>query len=483
MLPARVEQQNIKVHYYPERTLLKFHRSDKFYRSLMGPVGSGKSTACCWEIMRRAMEQAPGPDGIRRTRWVVVRNTYRELEDTTVKTWLDWFPEEQTGPYSKADKAHRIKFGDVEFEVLFRALDRPEDVKKLLSLELTGAWVNEAREVPKSIIDTLGDRVGRFPSQRVGGPTWQGVFLDTNPPDDDSWLYKLAEVQRHEDQVLQNTWDFFKQPGGLVEIGGKFISNPLAENLQNLPKDYYVTRQAGKSLDHIRVYYCNQYGFVVDGKAIYPEYADAIHCSTHDLSPIRGLDIYVGLDFGLTPAAVFAQRMPNGRWIWFEEIVTENMGIVRFCDLLIPKLQGEYAGFNFHIFGDPSGVAKAQTDEKTVFQILEAKGIPAIPAPSNNPTLRREAVAQPLSRLIDGKPGLIISPRMKTVRKGMAGGYCYKRIQVKGDERYRDQPDKNKYSHVCEAGQYAMLGAGEGQSLLTPGSGEQARGGYVPDRT
>ena len=48
---------------------------------------------------------------------------------------------------------HNIKKGDVELEVIFLALDRPEDVKKLLSLELTGVWVNEAREIPKSIID------------------------------------------------------------------------------------------------------------------------------------------------------------------------------------------------------------------------------------------------------------------------------------------------------------------------------------------
>ena len=90
----------------------------------------------------------------------------------------------------------------------------------------------------------------------------------------------------------------------------------------------------------------------------------------------------------------------------------------------------------------------------------------AAPAPTNDYTKRRESVAMCLSRLIDGEPGLIIHPNCKTLRKGMAGGYNYKRIQVTGEERYRDMPDKGKYSHVCEAGQYMLVGAGEAKTLV-----------------
>jgi hypothetical protein len=39
-------------------------------------------------------------------------------------------------------------------------------------------------------------RVGRYPSLRVGGPSWTGIIMDTNPPDDDSWWYKLAEEDK-----------------------------------------------------------------------------------------------------------------------------------------------------------------------------------------------------------------------------------------------------------------------------------------------
>jgi len=415
------------------------------------------------EIMRRAQEQKPSPDGIRRTRWAVIRNTYRELQDTTCKTWLGWFDEDYFGRFNWGDMAHRISTGDIEIEVLFRALDRPQDVKKLLSMELTGAWVNEAREVPKSIIDGLSDRVERYPGMRDGGPTWAGVMADTNPPDVDHWWYRLAEIDR------PTGWEFFRQPGGLVKQKDQFVANPHAENLSNLPggHEYYLKRMAGKKDDHIQVYYCSEYGFVIDGKPIYSEYVDSLHCTKEVLQPIKGLKVYIGIDFGLTPAAVFAQKLPNGRWIWLDELVSEDMGISRFADLLKPKMLSEYRGHEFEIWGDPAGDIRAQTDETTPFQILQAKGIPAQPAPTNDFIQRRESVSTALSRIVDGKPGLLISPKCEVTRKGMSGGYCFKRVQVAGDEKFHDKPDKNKFSHVCEAGQYLMIGAGEGEALIS----------------
>lgn len=442
-------------------TLRKVHRDSSFYRGVMGPVRSGKSTGMSMEIMRRVMEQRAGKDGIRRSIWAIVRNTYGELRDTTLKTWMMWFPQEYFGKFNRQEMIHRLDFNDVYAEVMFRALDRPDDVAKLLSMELTGAWVNEAREVPKAIVDTLGDRVGQYPPPARGGCSWSGVMMDSNPPDEDHWWYKLAEEERPEG------WQFFRQPGGLVERGLEFYINPKAENLNNLNEgaDYYLKRLPGKSKDYIRVYYCAQYGFVIDGKPVIPEYIDAVHCATEPLTPVQGVKLYIGLDFGLTPAAIFMQRLPSGRWIWLDELCAEDMGISRFADVLKPKIANEYRGFEIEIYGDPSGDYRAPTDERTPFQILDVKGIKAIPAPTNDFTIRRESIAVPLQRFIGGKPGLMISPKCKRARKGLAGGYCYRRMKVSGDERFHDKPDKNLYSHPVEAGGYALLGGGEGEQL------------------
>lgn len=454
-----MSKKDVTLDYYSEPTINEFHLSDKFYRLLIGPVGSGKSTGCCMELMRRAMQQRPSQDGIRRSRVVVVRNTYRELKDTTVKTWLDWFPEDYFGPVNKQEMTHRAKFKDVDLEVLFRALDRPGDIKKVLSLEVTAAWLNEVREIPKGIVDAVGDRVGRYPAVKDGGCTWSGVIADTNPPDEDHWIYRIAEEER------PDNWAVFRQPGGVIEVDGEFFPHDGAENLAHLEADYYKKRLGGKSKDWIRVYYCGQYGFVREGKPVHPEYVDAVHCA-HDVIPADPKrPLYIGVDFGLTPAAVFAQQDVRGRWYWIDELVTEDMGCVRFAELLSAKLTREYAGYETEIWGDPAGDERAQTDESTPFKILQAAGIDARKCFSNDPVIRRESVSVPLGRLIDGKPGLMLSPKCKVTRKGMAGGYCYRRVQIAGDERYHDKPDKNRYSHPVEAGEYLMVGAGEGRAL------------------
>lgn len=440
-----------QINYRPPGSVARaFMLSDAFFRGLMGPFGSGKSTACIMEILRRAKEQKIGADGKRKTRWAVIRNTYPELRTTTIKSWHQWVPAQLGRWVDTGPPTHHLQEGELDLEVLFIALDRPDDIAKLLSMELTGAWVNEAREVPKAVIDGLTGRVGRYPSVLMGGCSWSGIIADTNPPDQDHWWYKLAE------EVRPEGWAFFKQPGG---------RDPDAENVENLPQNYYQRQVAGKDEDWVKVYVDGQYGFVRDGKPVYPEFRDSLHCKQFDL--VHGWPIYVGIDFGLTPAAVFGQRSPMGQWRWHSELVTEDMGAKRFAELLRGAMHERYPGFHFaSITGDPAGEGRAQTDETTPFQILRAASIPANPAPTNDFTKRRESVAACLTRIIDGQPGLMVHPQCVQLRKGMAGGYNYKRIQVTGEERYRDVPDKGMYSHVCEAGQYMLVGAGEARLLV-----------------
>ena len=428
-----------------------FLHSNDFVRGIRGPFGSGKSTVCCVDILRRALAQTPGPDGVRRSRWAIVRNTYPELKTTTIKTWHGivsphvghWV---DTGP-----PTHHLTDTDLDCEIMFLALDSQSDVKKLLSMDLTGAWVNEAREVPKSVLDGLTARVGRYPSLSQGGPTWFGVILDTNPPDTDHWWYKLAEESRPEG------FDFFAQPSGLAAN---------AENASNLPKGYYQRLCQGKSEDWIKIYVRGEYGFVQDGKPVYAEYSDAVHFR-QDLEPLAGVPLFIGLDFGLTPAAAIGQRDALGRWRWLDEVVTEHMGAIRFAKQLKERLNSKWGAFKVEaITGDPAGNQPLGDDEEnTVFKVLKANGIDAKPASTNDFTPRREAVAKALGSLVDGVPGFLIGPECRILRKAMMGGYRYKRIQISGDERYHDKPDKNAFSHVAEALQYAMLGGGEGRAV------------------
>ena len=462
--------------YNPSATAIQFHNSDKFIRALMGPIGSGKSVACCMELLYRAMTQEPNDKGERKSRWCVIRNSYRELQDTTINTFFDWVPKD-LGTFKNMDMKWTVKERQADgtilnLEVMFRALDKPNDVKKLLSLELTGAFINEAREVPKPILDMLQGRVGRYPNKRDGGPSWYGIIMDTNPPDEDHWWYRMFEESQEKDFVC------FRQPSGLSE---------KAENVENLPNKYYERLSAGKDEEWVKVYVHGEYGFVQDGKVIVPEYTDSLHC-VHDLGLNESTrTLHVGVDFGLTPAAVIAQISPmDGQIQVIDEVVTEDMGAVRFGRRVNSLINTHYDSLPIEGWGDPAGDQRAQTDETTPFLVMRKAGVPLLPAPTNDFTLRRESVAKLLTTLtMMGRPQLVISPKCRMLRKGLAGGYKYRRLNVVGAEKYAEKPDKNMYSHVCEALQYLCVGMGHGLQLVSMGSHynnqtQAANGDYDP---
>jgi hypothetical protein len=236
------------VNFRPPPTVARFLSSNAFARVVKGPVGSGKSTGCVMEIPRRAIEQAPF-DGVRRSRFLIMRNTYRELEDTTRKTFEQWVPaiggewQESFGDWQEKDFQFEMRFAlpdgtTVESDVLFRSLDRAQDIRKLLSLELTGAYVNELREIPKQAIDVLESRLGRYPSKAQGGPTWFGWWGDTNPWPSAHWGAKLFKKP-------PEGYELYMQPSGL---------SVKAENIENLPDGYYERLCRGKDQEYVDVY-------------------------------------------------------------------------------------------------------------------------------------------------------------------------------------------------------------------------------------
>ena len=134
----------LKLDFSKSPTIWKFLQDKSFVRGLIGPVGSGKSYACCAEIFKRAIQQKPSPrDGIKRTRFVIVRNSYPMLKTTTLKTWLELFPEHIYGPVHHSPPiTHHIKLpsregaAGIDCEVIFLALDQPKDTRKLSAFSI-----------------------------------------------------------------------------------------------------------------------------------------------------------------------------------------------------------------------------------------------------------------------------------------------------------------------------------------------------------
>ncbi len=456
--------------YKPSMTGELFGKDNTFVQLVMGAYGSGKSTMCIQKIVEQACKMPKWHNGRRRSKWLIIRNTSGELQSTTLQTWLTWFGE--LGDIKKRQKpllTYEHTFNDghgiIELELVFIALDRDEDIRKLKSIEATGAYINELSEVPQAVLHHLIGRVNhRYPSQAFcSEPYWSGVICDTNPPDSDHWIYKDFELNP------TDNYKIFHQPSGLMlnEDGsiqkdkkGNCIANPNADNYENLSPDYYVKLAEKRSEGFVKVYCVGDYGIVENGKRVYPEYNDDIH-SAQNVTAIQGLPIHTCFDFGLTPACVVFQITPRGRVLVLKEYLGEDIGIRTFVqNVVLPQLPID---FPYNKLGvcecDPSGLASdGIVEELSCIGELISLGLNARAAHTNDPVTRISSVRYFLNTMIDGQPAFQINrENCSVLRKGFVNGYVFKRLSVTGDERYQDKPNKNKYSHCHDALQYGMM--------------------------
>jgi hypothetical protein len=438
----------MSLNYVAPRTIGNFMASDKFVRLMVGPVGSGKSMGAIMEMLRRSCEQAPNAQGIRKTRWAIVRNTLPQIKQTCLADIQQYIS--PICNYRLSDSTIHVSmkddtYGKIESEWLMIPLDSKEDQQRLLSLNLTGAWVSEFREIPISIIDALAGRVGRYPSKAIVPPTWWGIIGESNPPDEDSDWYQKLEIE------TPPNWGVFKQPGGL---------DPMAENKENLPPDYYENLVANNTPDWVDVHVHANYGKSLSGQAVFrstfrPEW----HVVYGGLSPSTMTPLMVAQDFGRTPAALICQVDAYGRLLVFREITSADMGIEKFAaEYLRPTLLRCYPGASAFVIADPAGRDKNQTNEVSPFDALRKARFSVYAAPTNQIEPRLRAVEEYFMRASQGGPALIIDggncPQLVLALKSK---YRYKRRQT-GD--LDDKPEKtHPWSDLADCLQYAALGS------------------------
>ena len=438
----------MKIDYTPEPIAARFIRSKAFYNFIIGPVGSAKTTAILFKILYHAQMQAAGPDGIRRTRWVVVRNTAPQLKDTTINSFMTWFKPGQMGKWVASRTMFVFEFGDVYAEVLFRPLDTPDDVSRVLSLEVTGAILDEFVEIPKEIVEALSGRCGRYPSSHEGGATWWGMWGASNPGNEDQWWYDWLDIEDRGERPANMA--YFEQPSGF---------SPHAENLGNLPggRGYYDNLAVGKSKEWIKQFIEVEWGYSLSGKPVYKVFNPELHVAKEPIRFDPKGNIVIGFDAGLTPSAIFGIQDAYGRVLVLDELVSENMGAQRFCrELLIPKMNERFHSNTFTVVCDPAVVQRAQTNEAAVRDILEEElGFDVETAYSNALADRLNAVESKLLRLTPIGPAYLIDPRCKVLIRGFRSGYMYD-VNTKGV--VSPKPSKNEYSHPHDANQYMCMG-------------------------
>lgn len=455
--------------YTPPPTVKQFIKhylpGQLFYDWIVGPVGSGKTTGIFFKLVHMASLQAPGPDGIRRSRAVVVRNTAPQLKDTTLKSWFTWFKDGQAGTWAITDKVFTLRFNDVECEVLFRPLDTPDDVARVLSLELTFAIIDEFVQIPEEIVNALSARLGRYPAKKDGGATNWGMWGSSNPETEDNWWFEMLHntekcwrVEPGEDltaatkreQLLRNTTTlpnatYFCQPSGFA---------PTAENLEHLPggAGYYVNQAQGKSDAWVGQFVRAEWGFSVRGKPVVPMFSGTVHVSKTPLKYNPLLPIVVGADPGIGGTAwIFGQEDHHGRLLVLGEVVTEGVGATRFVnEYAKPYIRRRFPNAQVIVAPDPAANNRTQTDEKTVVDVYR-KHFPVKIETNNRLPKRLDAIDHYVARLTEVGPALLIDEAAcPTLVRALKGGWRY-RMDEKRAVLASPEPEKNAYSHPGDA--------------------------------
>ena len=438
-----------------------FLASRKFIKGICGPVGGGKSTVALMDLFNRVIAQEPY-DNVRRTKVGILRNTSAQLRATVkplIDTWFGAMVRGQMGRWTQTQGMlvfeARFKLNDgtvVHSDFMMLAADTPDDVRRLLSLELSFAWVEESREVDPEVFSGLQGRVNRYPSRAMGGVTYPGVIFSTNPPPLGTFWHEMLTKPAANAQV-------FMQPPALLENGS---INPDAENLENLAPDYYENLIEGKTEEWVNVYLRNKFGQGGMGRPVFrSSFKPSFHVSKDTLKavPQSIAPLVIGMDNGLQAAAVMMQQDMRGRVNALSECFVpedETMGVETFLDhLLIPHLRARYPMFKpasilFSV--DPACYQRSQVNEETIAQAIQKRGFNVVRASTNDPERRVQSVEGLLGRQIDGQAGMLIDPSCVHLADALSWGYRYKATSS-GALAF----EKNHYSHTAEAFQYGCL--------------------------
>jgi hypothetical protein len=148
---------------------------------------------------------------------------------------------------------------------------------------------------------------------------------------------------------------------------------------------------------------------------------------------------------------IIGQEDLDGRLIVLAELVQTGFGTTRFVqEKLRPYLKRRFPDAELIIAPDPAAGNRAQNDEKTAVDILK-RYFPVKVETNNRLPLRLDAIEHYTTRLVGGKPALVIDARECPILvRALKGGWRYaldKHENMKPDAA----PEKNPYSHPGDA--------------------------------
>ena len=499
--------------------LMSYDAGVKF-KCIRGPIGDGKSVGCCMYLVHKSQQQKVievtekgRTFKVRWSKWLIMRHTFKSLDETIVETWNQWFGDKTrwvSNPYEGRYEDYAPDGVLTRIDFICLASESKNIMNDLQSLELSGAWINEAIQCPYRVVAKVFTRLRRFNPAPMSGVklTDFHVIMDTNAPNETNWWREKEEIEQ------PDGWMFFVCPPAVLEERDaatgrvRYVPNDVrnaerhrrrpAENVREIDGgyhegfSYWMDMLSVLDEDDIRMLLMNQFGLSVAGLGVFSDVWNALrHRGAAGEAKIkRGLPVLGGMDCGRTPAVSLGQMMPNGRLVVQREATTWNqrlnngrggldrMDVVTFFDeRLLPVLvrDYDYPNCRLTIFADPAGKNFNEVVSISAIQRLQAeRGVNIIPCDKvpaldgstldvtngNSPEIRISAVKRELKQ-----DNLQICEECRMLCEAMAGRYCFeKRRSARGDgaEEYSDKPDKGMWSHVADSLQYLCLAVFKG---------------------
>lgn len=437
---------------------------------LVGPRGSGKTIADQKKVAVEAQRVRPGADRWRRYVLGVWRQKYDSLWKATIPSWWMLFPKDLAGSQwtgaSPRAAMHRIRFqdkwGEIEIIAHFMAFGDIADPEDLRGLQFTDILLPEMDTLPKELMTGLIPCLGRDPPPEVTGRQGK-IYGSMNAPDVLNWTYRSFF-----EKPLAG-FKLYRQPGGL---------HPDAENLQSYAttedptgRSYYVrmTELYADTPHLIRRMVHGIPGVTRATDLVYDKFDELTMLSLVTLVPEQALPVIVGIDGGLTPAAVYMQEMSDGQLRVYAEIALERGGMEELATAMLALEARRFRGCEFHTVCDPAmkagedsdtDNARAQrvskgSDRQRLAKLLGRKVQLAV---TQEPTRRWDAVRAKISlNLGPGRPGYLLDPSCKGLLRGKLQTYQFRKLRGTNDLS-SVQPTFD--THVADGEQYGALECG-----------------------
>jgi PBSX family phage terminase large subunit len=410
----------------PWPTQAEFHQSKAKFKAFGGGWGCGKTKACCQEAIMLSLS-------VPNNRGVIGRNSYRELQDTTMATFFEELEAyEKVIGHPLGDPRFGMSNGVPGFneskmiykfappyssEVLFRYFEgRWKEGEHLKSLNIGWFFIDEAIDVAYAIYRQLTGRLRLPHGQRVG-------LLATNPASKSHWIYKRFVEKADENHVL--------------------FTMDTEEN-KALPVDYVDELYGTLDEEEIKRY---MRGLWIAFKGlVYHSFDREKHLADLRKFDFRQWKVYIGVDFGYPSPSVMEPAAFNGSEIKllpdFYKGECNSDDLIEEAKVMHERFQG-----NELFVADPSG--------SDIIARMQNAGLNVIPASyrsvSDGIALIRRRFEKGFIQIHEGNKELIQELE----------SYKYK---VVDNEIVGEMPEK-KYDHAMDAMRYAITEAVGGEDI------------------